>query len=191
MSGNGDPLASAIMRPLMQDWQVTPNQTFTLKTNGLLIKKQLNNLGILNHISEFSISVDAGSKQIYEDVRRPGRWETLIENLEFLHSINKSNVTCLNFAFQNKNYKDLDSFIELCRCYNFRGQVHELDNWGTWNIMKHNNVDTWTIQNGVFSDHDVLDNTHINYQAAKDMIAKNLGEKNIQFSTGLLERILQ
>ncbi len=189
MSGNGDPLASAIMRPLLQDWQVTPNQTFTLKTNGLLIKKQFEKLSILDQITSFSISVDAGSKEIYEDVRRPGRWELLIENFDFLQNINKSNITCLNFAFQNKNYKDLENFITRCNEYKFQGHVHELDDWGTWNIMRPDNPDTWTIQNGVFSDHNVLDIHHQNHDEAKNIINNNRHHKNIQFSSRLLQQI--
>jgi len=189
MSGNGDPLASHVMRPLMQNWKTTSSQTFTLKTNGLLIKKQLNSLSMLDQITEFSVSVDAGSKEIYEDVRRPGRWEILIENFDFLLSIHKNKITCLNFAFQNKNYRDLDNFIELCQRYKFRGNIHELDDWGTWNIMGSDNNDIWTIKNGIFFDHDVLDKTHQNYQEAKAMIVKNQRQPNIQFSNRLIERI--
>jgi organic radical activating enzyme len=128
MSGNGDPLASLIMRPIIKNFQPKDHQTFTLFTNGLLIKKQINEgMPIFNAITEFKISVDAGSKEIYEDVRRPGRWEVLLENFDYLKSVGKNSQVQLNFAVQNKNYKDIPNFVELCQHYGFRGIIHQLD----------------------------------------------------------------
>lgn len=161
MSGNGDPLASQIMRPIIKSYRPKPDQTFTLFTNGLLIKKQVDTgLLIFDQITEFRISVDAGSKEVYEDIRRPGRWTTLIENLEYLAQLNKQHLVRLNFALQRKNYQDLANFVSLCKHYGFNAYIHQLEDWGTWN---HNTVDTpdeWTVQNGVYTDQDVLVPTH-------------------------------
>lgn len=189
LTGNGDPLASHVIRPLMQNWQSNDQQTFTLKTNGLLIKKQLENLNILNQITQYSISVDAGSSEVYKDVRRPGRWDILLENFDFLRSIGKNQITCLNFAFQNKNFNDLPAFIQLCQQYQFRGIVHSIDDWGTWSIVESENKDTWTIKNGIFSDHNVLTKSHVNYENAKKIILDNQHHKNITFSNELMRLI--
>ena len=56
LSGNGDPLASAILRPLFHTLKPKSSQNFLLKTNGLLIKKQLHDSPILPNIKQFSIS---------------------------------------------------------------------------------------------------------------------------------------
>jgi molybdenum cofactor biosynthesis enzyme MoaA len=174
----------------MKNWSPNDNQTFVLKTNGLLIKKQLENLRILNNITHYSISVDAGTKEIYEDVRRPGRWELLIENFDFLQSIDKNKITTLNFALQNKNYRDIESFIELCRAYQFHGHIHEITNWGTWSqIDPKEHADSWTIKNGIFLDHDVLNKNHPNYSEVKQIILKHQHHEYINFSSNVIQQI--
>jgi len=189
MSGNGDPLASHIMRPLIKNFPARDSQTITLFTNGLLIEKQLQNLPILDHIKEFSISVDAGSKEIYEDVRRPGKWEVLKSNLEFVKRLGNNSKTRLNFALQNKNYKDLPNFVELCHHFGFIGNVHHLDDWGTWQQTHSKVDDIWTIKNGIFADHNVLDQSHPNHLDAVKVINQCLGQSHIHFSHNLLLKI--
>jgi organic radical activating enzyme len=190
MSGNGDPLASLIMRPIVQKFHPKENQTFTLFTNGLLIKKQLSEgMPIFDSITTFIISVDAGSKEVYEDVRRPGKWSVLLENFDYLADLKKHKLVSLNFALQNKNYKDVPNFIELCHRYGFRGCIHQLDDWGTWSQMTAENQDTWTIDNGIFSDHNVLTPNHSNYKFCQDIIAQNVNSHDIMFSPALLKLI--
>jgi molybdenum cofactor biosynthesis enzyme MoaA len=190
MSGNGDPLASAIMRPIIKEFQPKDNQTFTLSTNGLLIKKQINEgMSIFNSVTNFKISVDAGSKEIYEDVRRPGKWSVLLENFDYLTSLKNRPTVYLNFAVQNKNYKDIPNFVELCHKYRFRGNIHQLDDWGTWEQMKSQYPDTWTIQNGIFSDHDVLNSNHPNHHECKQLIEQYQNYENITFAPQILNLI--
>ena len=163
MSGNGDPLASSIIRPLFLSYIPRSQQTFKLFTNGLLIKKQLINSKLLPNITDYSISVDAGSAEVYENVRRGGNWNILIENFDFLSKINKAHLVTLNFAVQKNNFKDLFNFLDLCKQYSFKATVHQLDDWGTWNSTVVTNPDEWTIQNGTLLDHDVLCKSHPEY----------------------------
>jgi sulfatase maturation enzyme AslB (radical SAM superfamily) len=190
MSGNGDVLASSIMRPLVKNFRPRDQQTFTIFTNGLLIKKQINDgMPIFDSITNFKISVDAGSKEIYEDVRRPGKWEVLLENFDYLVELKKHKNVNLNFALQNKNYKDIPNFIQLCNRYGFRGYIHQLDDWGTWNQMDSTDKDPWTIKNGIFSDHDVLDPRHSNHSSCLDIISQNCNVSSISFSAKILKLI--
>ena len=189
ISGNGDPLASHVMRPLIKDWKLKNNQHFTIFTNGLLLQKQLENLPILDRVRQFKISVDAGSDTVYHDIRRPGNWSSLLKNLEWLNQIGQSSKTCLNFALQNKNYQDLPKFIELCQKYNFAGNVHQLDDWGTWSQIEPLHKDSWTIKNGLFRDHDVLNRNHPNYLHACQVIKHHLSSYNIIFAPAILSRI--
>lgn len=149
MSGNGDPLASLIMRPLVYDLRLKDNQTVTLFTNGLMMKHHLPKSSILNKITKYQISIDAGSKEVYEIVRLGGNFESLIENLDYLSSIvaKPHNVT-LFFCCQQKNYHDMYNFIKLCEKYNFLGVITKLENWGTW---ANGTVDK-------FNEHDVIGN---------------------------------
>jgi organic radical activating enzyme len=193
MSGNGDPLASTIMRPIIKKLYPKPNQTFTLFTNGLLIKKQIDaGMTIFNAITNFKISVDAGTKEVYEDVRRPGKWEVLLENFDYLRSVEKQHLVILNFAVQNKNYRDIPNFIELCQHYGFLANIHQLDDWGTWAQMKSLDPDIWTIQNGVFADHDVLNITHPNHSDCINVLRSIPSENlhNVRFSPLISELML-
>jgi molybdenum cofactor biosynthesis enzyme MoaA len=134
MSGNGDPLASAIMRPLIKEFRPGPDQTIRLFTNGLLLEKQLADSPILDHITEYFISIDAGSADVYHDVRRPGRWDVLMRNLEWLKLVRQrtgANVL-LKFVLQSANHSDVQNFCKLCIDFGFNGIVNRLEDWGTW-----------------------------------------------------------
>lgn len=183
LSGNGDPLASQIMRPLVKTYKPQSNQTFTLFTNGLLIKKQVTtSMPMFDHITTFRISVDAGSQDVYEDVRRPGKWSLLIENFEYLTQLGKQNKVHLNFALQSKNYRDLPNFISLCQHYKFHAIVHQLDDWGTWNYDNIKTPDTWTIANGTYLDHAVLNPSHALHQDCLSVLT-SVQSQNLPFLT--------
>jgi molybdenum cofactor biosynthesis enzyme MoaA len=189
MSGNGDPLASNIIRPLFLSYNPRPTQTFKLFTNGLLIKKQLLNSQILPNITEYSISVDAGSAEVYENVRRGGRWNILLENFDFLSELKKNHLVTLNFSIQKSNYKDLSNFLDVCKQYSFAANIHQLDDWGTWNSDRVANPDAWTIQNGTYLDHDVLQKTHPEYSdcaaIVNSAIETNKSNRKIMFAPRL------
>ena len=191
LSGNGDPLASTVIRPLIKKYKPKATQTFRLFTNGLLIKKQLENSSILKNITEFSISVDAGSQVVYENVRRGGSWSVLLENFDYLKSINKNRLTTLNFAVQQSNFKDLQNFVDLCKHYNFNAAIHGLDNWGTWNTNDVLEPDAWTIKNGTFQQHDVLNKGHIQYEECKQIVRQIMidNNKDIMFSPDLKSKV--
>ena len=178
LSGNGDPLASNVIRPFLKKYKPKNNQTFTLQTNGLLIKKQLLNFPILDSITMFSISVDAARADTYKDIRRGGDWEILIENIEFIKSINKSRATVLNFCVQKKNYKEIPEFIDLCKSFGCRAHIHQLDDWGTWNTSDSSTPDKWTQINGNFSDHNILDENNSEYLLCQSVVRDSIAKDN-------------
>lgn len=154
ISGSGDPFASHITRPFLTDYKPLPNHKVHIFTNSLLLKKQLRNNPLVNNINIYWVSIDAGTKDTYEIVRQPGRWENLIENLDFLKELSDRTgaFVSLRFVLQNANYNDLLPFGELCSHYNFNGHVAALENWTAWDN---------------FSEHDVLGNVnHPNRDAA-------------------------
>lgn len=180
LSGNGDPFASQIIRPLFKNFVPQDTHKFRLMTNGLLMRKQLSDSQLLPHIEIFSISVDAGSANVYQQVRRGGNWDVLMDNFDFLIEKNKNRQVLLNFALQKNNYEDLYNFVKLCRRYNFKGVVHQLDNWGTWNYDTVKTPDTWTIANGTYLDHDVLRPSHVLHQNCLDIL-KTIQQQNLSF----------
>ena len=141
MSGNGDPLASLTMRPLVLNWAPTENQSVKLFTNGLLMKKLLPDSPILPHINEFQISVDAGSQDVYERVRRPGKFSVLQENLQWLsENLNKDTKVFLQFCLSAANAGDIVNFANMCDKYGFVGNITKLDDWGTFDNFSQQDV---------------------------------------------------
>lgn len=164
LSGNGDPLASKIIRPLILDYKPKDNQVFELKTNGLLMKKLLDRSLIRNNIKTFSISIDAATQETYEKVRRPGKWSVLLENLEWLKDNRGDAAVGLYFVVQKENLNDMFLFVDLCKKYGFESHFFPLANWQTWNSEPVANPDAYTIANGTFIDHDVANPGHPDHQ---------------------------
>lgn len=175
MSGNGDPLASAIMRPLIQEFRPRSDQTFRLFTNGLLLKKQLERSRILPNITQYFISIDAGSADVYHLVRQPGRWEGLLDNLRFLQEVveQRPAEVLLKFVLQRENWMDMENFCELCIRLDFQGVINRLEDWGTWSE---------------FGAHDVIGNpAHIQHGRAIDELKRvyDKYQDRIQFNSSL------
>lgn len=175
MSGNGDPLASNIMRLLLHQWRPRPNHTIRLFTNGLLLEKQLTNNDIVNNITQYFISIDAGSTEVYENVRRPGRFDNLLKNFDFLRKlVDQTNAeVLLKFVLQAANYNDMQNFVDLVEKYRFNGVINRLEDWGTWDK---------------FTEQDVIGNiNHPNHQQAvinlRDIYKKY--KNRIQFNPSL------
>jgi len=141
MIGSGDPLASLITRPIVLNWVPKKNQQIILFTNGLLMKKLLPGTAILPKIIMFWLSVDAGSKEVYENVRRPGKYEVLRENLDWLAK-NKSKhaEVKLKFTLSASNATDITNFCNMCEHYNFIGEITNVCDWRTWNNFQEHEV---------------------------------------------------
>ena len=177
MSGNGDPLASAVMRPLIREFRPRANQTIRLFTNGLLLKKQLADSPIVNNITQYFISIDAGSADVYQQVRLGGQWSQLMTNLTWLqHTVKRTGAeVLLKFVLQQHNYQDMHNFCQLCVDMGFEGVVNRLEDWGTWNN---------------YAEHDVIGNVnHINHPAAMQFLhhAYSKYAQHIQFNSSLVE----
>lgn len=139
MSGNGDPFASLIYRPLILDLEPRQNLSLKLHTNGLLLKKLAPKMKAMTNIKELDISIDAGDGETYEKVRLGGKWDTLIENLDWV----KSNLDCavtLKFVLQKNNLHSLDNFVDLLDRYQFTGSLQRIENWGALDNFDNHNI---------------------------------------------------
>ena len=182
LGGTGDALASQLCRDFIKKYQHKVTQTFRITTNGLLLRKVIENSSIRQAISIFSVSVDAGTKEVYEDVRRPGKWSVLLENLLWLSENRGKSAVLLNFVLQNKNFKDLPAFVELCQKFSFGGSIQSLNDWGTWNSKPVPTPDAWTLQNETFLDHNVADSSHPQH-AEFLQVLRNLIKHDYNFLT--------
>jgi molybdenum cofactor biosynthesis enzyme MoaA len=141
MCGNGDPLASSIMRPLIHKFKPKPNQWIKLFTNGLLLRKQLTDNPVLEHINEYLISIDAGSAEVYEKVRLGGKWEILLDNFKFLQTAARAGANIsVTLVVQQANYMDIENYCNLAVEYGFSAGITKLEDWGTWADFNYQNV---------------------------------------------------
>jgi uncharacterized Fe-S cluster-containing radical SAM superfamily protein len=188
ISGDGDCLASHIMRPLVKTYEPLPNQTFTLFTNGLLMKKNLPGVPMLKKVTHYRISVDAGSREVYEHVRRPGKWSVLQDNFDWLVENRNGAQVNLAYVFQRNNMHDLENFAKMCKERGFHGEVSALENWATWSRPADfqgtlvNGVDVFTITNGSFLDNDVLNPANPQFDTALDIL-RDVGSRYIDSIT--------
>ena len=180
LGGTGDALASQLCRNFIKNYRYRANQKFRITTNGLLLKKVIEGSVIQSAISIYSISVDAGSAVVYEKVRRPGKWSILMENLDWVSKNRQKSRIVLNFVLQKTNFRDLPAFVELCQKFNFYGNVAKLDDWGTWNNKLVKIPDTYTIQNGIFLDHDVCNLEHPEHSEFLSVLKKQRNQ-NFKF----------
>jgi MoaA/NifB/PqqE/SkfB family radical SAM enzyme len=143
MTSWGDPFASRHYRSILE---ALKNPEY----NGVRLFLLTNGIGLTAHtwaamphlkdkIVELRVSVDAASKDVYEKVRRPGRWEVILENLEVMGSLERAGTfvrnraagdtpavrTDLNvvmeepytfviaFVVQRENFRDMPAFVRL------------------------------------------------------------------------------
>jgi len=108
------------------------NLKYSMQTNGLLIKKNFHKFKhITNNLSQIGISIDGATKQTYEELLQGGVWEKLLENLEFLKTIKTFKIH-FHFVVQQKNYHEIEPFIELGVKYNAdKIFLNRITDWNT------------------------------------------------------------
>jgi len=133
MSGNGDPFASLIYRKFLMSVEPNVKHRYNLLTNGLLLKKLLAKTKIFKNIDKIDISIDAGDKDTYEKVRKGGSWSVLIDNLDYLKSLDLDININLNMVVQIENYHSIKHFEALLLKYGWFGRISRLEDWSTFN----------------------------------------------------------
>lgn len=118
ITGSGDPIYSKIFREYLIDFDHTkyPNlKNIHLITNGQLLTKDMwNKLQAKNFIKTIEVSIDAATKETYENVTRlNGKWEALLENLEFLSSVDTIQHITFSMVVSQKNYKEMKMFYDI------------------------------------------------------------------------------
>lgn len=141
IGSDGDPFASIVYRYFMLKTKDLRNIKYSIQTNGLLIKKNFHKFKhITDNLTQIGISIDGASKSTYEELRQGGVWEKLLENLEFLKTIKKFK-THFHFVVQQKNYHEIEPFIELGIKYGAdKIFLNRITDWNTFSNFKTNAV---------------------------------------------------
>lgn len=160
LANTGDPFASEYYRKILESISSSTHKNLkkiTIFTNGLLFNRKM--WERLSNIHPFrigvAVSVDAATKKTYENVRPPGNWETLVENIEFISSLRKSNQI---------EYFEVEYVIQEC---NFR----EIRDFAIWAIKKlavervvfHRLINTGTFTPEDYKRRAVFDRSHPMY----------------------------
>jgi len=137
--GGGDPFASLLYKETFKLFAKNNNVNFTIMTNGLLIKNNKHSISKIFDRIHFRISIDASTKETYEKIRRGGKWEQLLENLEYLKSkISPNKKPHGIFIIQTGNFKEIPKFINFCEEYSMIPKFALVEDWGTWhNYAEH------------------------------------------------------
>jgi wyosine [tRNA(Phe)-imidazoG37] synthetase (radical SAM superfamily) len=128
----------------------------------------------LVHMAE--ISVDAGSKEVYEKVRRGGDWNILMENFEYISSLEIEHFG-LSMVVQDSNYKDIPKLIELRDKYFPNGYVYfqKITNWETFSEEEFKKKAVWNENHSEYNELVKILKENVQ-DRLKDKVASNMVE---------------
>ena len=141
LSASGDPLVSKSYRKFLQTFNPTefPNlQSIHFHTNASMWNKKVweSMPNVHKFVNSCEISIDAGTKDTYENkTRLGGNWDSLLNNLKFISTIKTLNYIKTSFVVQDSNYMEMESFYNLM--YSIFGKkvnvfFGKITNWGTF-----------------------------------------------------------
>jgi sulfatase maturation enzyme AslB (radical SAM superfamily) len=92
-----------------------PKLKIEIYTNGILLPKKWH-LIVNSPIDKIQISIDAATKETYEQVRLGGKWEDLLNAIDFVKELRQNKIIQqlqFNFCVQTLNYCEIPAFLEL------------------------------------------------------------------------------
>jgi MoaA/NifB/PqqE/SkfB family radical SAM enzyme len=139
ITGTGDPFASPFFRSFLQEFDSKKYPKIGmihLHTNGTLWTKSMweSMKNVHPLVKSVEISIDALTKKTYEEVRRGGDWDMLMDNLDYINTLNTIDEITLSFVVQKNNYKEILDFQKLKDKLNniprVRTHYYKLLDWG-------------------------------------------------------------
>jgi len=118
ITGSGDPFYSKLYRNYLIDFNLKKypklKEIHVITNGNLLNEKMWMSLGARPFIKRVEISVDAGTKETYENVTRlNGDWDRLIDNLKFLSTQHSITHFITSMVVSEYNYKEMETFYDL------------------------------------------------------------------------------
>ncbi len=122
---DGDPIGSKHYRRVIHSLDPVRHASVTvcLITNGLLLTaKEWQEIRQKHSLITFvGVSIDGACAETYEDLRRPGKWETITANMDFLSGVRSAGelpMLGLQFVVQTKNFEEMAEFVRLGQKWN-------------------------------------------------------------------------
>ena len=141
ISSGGEALFSKHFRKLLSDINPThcPNLThLELLTNGMLFdRRQWDTFRNLHYLKIWLVvSIDGSSKDTFESIRRNGRWEKLLANLEFASTLRRDGKLTrfhISYAVQTENFREMPDAVAMAERFHADGiSFMKLENIGTY-----------------------------------------------------------
>ena len=141
MSGYGDPFYSEALFEWLCNFDKSKYpkmKNIHLHTNGMLWnERNWNKIKLAQpYIKSAEISIDAAKADTYHSVRKGGKWDLLLKNLEFINTLTQIDNIIISFVIQNDNYKEIVAFYQLMDSIfknknNITIQYYKILNWGS------------------------------------------------------------
>lgn len=138
MAGNGELFVSEAYRSVFCSDAISYPQCVRILSNGTLFnEKNWNDFKTKVRGKVLAtFSIDAASKETYEKIRIGGKFENIVNNMEFASKLRKKGELSylrLNFVVQNLNYTEMEDFVR----WGLKLGVDEVFftkilNWGTY-----------------------------------------------------------
>ena len=139
ITGSGDPFVSVGFRNYLRNFnpkKYPKLKSIHLHTNASMWNKEMwdSMPNVHKYVQTCEISIDAGTKDTYENkTRLGGNWENLMNNLKFISTLPINVKT--SFVVQDSNYMEMELFYNLMYSI-FGNNVNvffgKITNWGTF-----------------------------------------------------------
>ena len=155
ITGSGDPFVSVGFRNYLRNFN--PKKYPKLKsihfhTNASMWTKEMwdSMPNVHKYVTTCEISIDAGTRDTYENkTRLGGKWDILIDNLNFISTIKTLQSIKTSFVVQDTNYMEMETFYNLMYSI-FDNKVNvffgKITNWGTFSEGEFKLKQVWDTQ---------------------------------------------
>jgi len=154
ITGSGDPFVSVSFRNYLRNFdskKYPKLQNIHLHTNASMWNKEMWDSipNVHKYVHTCEISIDAGTQDTYENkTRLGGKWNNLINNLNFIKTIPTLNNIKTSFVVQDTNYIEMETFYNLM--YSIFGKkvnvfFGKITNWGTFSEGEFKLKQVWDI----------------------------------------------
>ena len=175
VGSDGDPFASLVYRHFMRGAENMSHLTFSIQTNGLLIKQMHSRIkNIFSRLKTLNVSIDGATKNTYEQLRQGGSYEKILENLSFIKEIKQRYgfEFILHFVVQRDNYHEMNLMIDLAEQYGAdRIYFNRITDWDTY---------------ACFAELDVANSNNSHYPQYVDML-KNIKKRAITYKKTFIQ----
>jgi len=135
IGSDGDPFASHVYRHFMKHTPVRDNIKYSLLTNGLMFRDFHTSIPhVINNMTELGVSIDGASSGTYEKLRLGGKWDKIMEALNFVSGLKQEHnfQFSLHMVVQQENWHEMESMLHLAHRHNVdRVYFNKIEDWNT------------------------------------------------------------